>query len=877
MKRLLLILLLPLLVSAQEHQTENQMVVPVGRGMDTRSSDLDIKPGFARRAHNVDFSRNQNAISPRYGFTKTSALGSGYDSLLGLYGVYYSDATKRLAFAADSAGAGWGGVYVTDTAMGRIDTLTTRIVQYWNTQYPTTFSMFDDKLYAVNGVQKGIVWDGKNARSFPLAAPGEPKIVPIGPDTGAYRLNGEYRYIVSMTSYDGGTGTAAWSGYVSAPIKVTNGRVLMTDFVLPQNDSVRTAVDSAHIYIYRTKANPGRWDNYDSAYARRSGWDFTIWGDSAKNHGSGADTTHTPLGAFTFIDSIADSLIPASPGKVRIDDNYRGHDSVGAMAIRYGAPSYDANTSLYYNGTVTDTATEYKHGGIYHGLPVLQRQKSLGVLYAATFFDTLNHMESDTGRSLFVAARDSSWGSDTTIYSVRMSLPNIPDSVVGVVRNVYKAYVIPIGGDTSILVRKSDLPCQMYGDPYRNTVKNWNDKAGWDAFYSGCYGASSTSEGKWGVYLRSLTGDTVMTTPFFFVGQIPADSSAFTDSTRYDSLLTHAVYRGKTPPHLLNNIFAYGGRMWGTQGSNLYWSKVDSAQYWGAFDFVAVNPDDGDVITAAWPKRRAIAVKKNNSGYNVYQDGNGEWNLTEVTGGIGCVAAKSHIRGIAGDYYLSREGMILETEGQYLERTANAGLISARLNNFEKLPITTLNRAYGAYLDGRCLWTIGDTTYVYDEKADTWSTWNLKLGGATMYGAGSNVKFLPGDSLYFYYPNGKSVYVYGGVDYDSLAASDIAVDWLSGPLLASSNLKILNSVGMWTSGDDTTTIPGYVYNENDSSLSGNITFSTKATNHFERHSILKSIPSLFYQLRIHETNSSDTWSVNGFELWFSNIGNVEIK
>ena len=96
--RLLVLLLLPLISFAQEQK----ITVPVGGGMDTRSSDYQIKPSDCRRAHNVDFSLVLNAVSKRLGYDKVTALGSGYDSLTGLYGIYYSDATKRLVFSADS-------------------------------------------------------------------------------------------------------------------------------------------------------------------------------------------------------------------------------------------------------------------------------------------------------------------------------------------------------------------------------------------------------------------------------------------------------------------------------------------------------------------------------------------------------------------------------------------------------------------------------------------------------------------------------------------------------------------------------------------------------------------------------------------------------
>jgi hypothetical protein len=88
--------------------------------------------------------RNIGSISKRFGYYKTSALGSGYDSLFGLFGMYLSDGTKRIVFAADSAGVGYGGLYVGSSSFGRIDTLTTKIAKYWSQVRPRLQCLMTD-------------------------------------------------------------------------------------------------------------------------------------------------------------------------------------------------------------------------------------------------------------------------------------------------------------------------------------------------------------------------------------------------------------------------------------------------------------------------------------------------------------------------------------------------------------------------------------------------------------------------------------------------------------------------------------------------------------------------------------------------------------
>jgi hypothetical protein len=414
-----------------------------------------------------------------------------------------------------------------------------------------------------------------------------------------------------------------------------------------------------------------------------------------------------------------------------------------------------------------------------------------------------------------------------------------------------------------------------------------NRTAGWNKYYGKTYylRMSNVTGGYnyeiWGgdVYSQSIqSASGINRTPFFLVGIASSTDTTFIDSVRYDSVSTGPWYNYSQPASMLENVFSYGGRMWGTRGSNIYWSGVDTSSKWGAFQFVNVGSDDGDVITAAWPTRRAIRVFKNKSSYNVYQDANLNWNLSEVSSNIGCIASKSHIAGARGHYYLSTEGFVRESDGQYLERTSNAEIISSKLDNFDKLPMTTLSGAYGAYIDGKCLWTIGDTTYVYDEKADAWSTWGFKIGGSTMYSAGSNVAFMPGDSLYFYSPDKKGIFVYGLDGYDTAGVSgSIVLKWKSAPLLLSSEQKILNTVGTWTSGNGKG-LSGGIYDERDSSLVnlGNFLFSDSTDNRYYKSSVKLARPSMFYQLMIQHTMTSP-FSLNAFDLFYYNAGERETK
>jgi hypothetical protein len=121
------------------------------------------------------------------------------------------------------------------------------------------------------------------------------------------------------------------------------------------------------------------------------------------------------------------------------------------------------------------------------------------------------------------------------------------------------------------------------------------------------------------------------------------------------------------------------------------------------------------------------------------------------------------------------------------------------LNNFDKLSILSKRNAVGAYWNRHYILTIGDTAYVYDEQADAWSTWSVKVGGAAMYGAENTPQFIPGDTMYFFKPGGNTVFRYGSSESDSASGvfGDFIMVWKSAPQLMSDRQKVLSSIGTW--------------------------------------------------------------------------------
>ncbi|MDY0111183.1 MAG: hypothetical protein RBT60_14745, partial [Candidatus Krumholzibacteria bacterium] len=658
------------------------------KGLNTKDGDLVVGPEYARIANDIDFS--EGTIKRRLGYDSISTI-SGQDSILNIFAMYDADGQQRVVFVTDSAGVGYGNVYVTPDGSANLDSAT-RISTYWGIQQRSSGAQYGDAFYLVNGTHKGIVWDGENTRQFPMRAPGEPTIVPID---GVDSLNGEYRYLIgykSDTSSNISVGfltecDSMFQSVVTQPVRVKNGKILMTNFPWPACDSSHTSFpDGIRYVVLRTRANPGALDDNDSMFYVAS---FLVPDADSANKYVLQDSLGTG-GSPVYLECIAD---PDLDNGTKIQSGLLGVDSVGNIYPRLGAPGYYTSTYVAYDSAYADTSEI----GIFCGIPA--QQETLGVAYALTYIDTVTGFESDTGRSLCVF-NDTG---DGIAKSHTLFLPAAQDS--GLVRNLYRALIMQITYDTSywngtIRTSLGDLRFPNLDFDYDITKQI-------------------------GVWEQALAVDTVVITDYYLVAQIGYADTSFLDDVRYDSLKVKRRYERRVSPSLIDNIFAYQSRLWGLYRSNLYFSKVDSAYSWGAFDFFSLNRDDGDENTVAYPARGVIRVAKNNSMYNVYQDSDGGWSQSEITQGYGIIAGESYATGVGGRYYLTGDGVMRENDGQYLERTQATSFLSGRLDNFDKLPVASLREAVGFYFDRKYMISVPrvDSLYVYDERSGGWSVW----------------------------------------------------------------------------------------------------------------------------------------------------------
>ena len=856
----------------------------------------------ASACHNFDLSRSGlGALTKRYGYDKVGEI-SGLDSIVGMYGAYYSDGTQQLIFVTDPTTTGYGRIEVTSkggNALAReaivYDTVTVTkfpvgggtapndydhdsvnyriiygsdtmvylaaygqsaativpiLIDSCNTitgvscstcvatnkyliKYDTTgavqsaavgarvhvsggsweswasgaayhtskkayrytgltsvwsrfsvqnrpqFAMLNDNVWIVNGDQKGVVINGEHqlARSFPIPAPGEPLIVPYRDTNTAYRISGQVRYVMEYVCYKGATPYASDLGYTTQPVNVQDGHVLITGFQPPTSDSLMDDVDSIRVYLYRSVENPGRLDPTDSAYC--------------------IDTLSLGTAMFDTV-AYVDSL-PQSGAKQRplYDKDWQGRDSLYLTALtrRPGAPGFAASVGTLSYTLATDTTRD---AGIFHGIP--DQPDTLGVVYVCSFIDTMISIESDTGRALAIYV-DSAKGNDQGAIPLgfKVNLPKIPESDSGIVLNLYRAHILQVTYDSS------------YWKPTERLIIDPTKKL-------------RIIDGKQHEYIEYLAVDTIRTSPFYLVAQVPVSDTTYTDTLRYDSLSTKRVFRNTTPPPLLNGLFSYQGRLFGWKGSNLYWSLLDSAQAWGAFDFVAVNPDDGSQITTAYPTREALAVKKDNASFNVYQDANGNWYESEISSNRGCIAPESHVAVGDNHFYLGKNYAWAEAEGGYRTRQVSVEPISAGIDNFDNLSISQKRECIAMPWGDHVIFKIGDTSYVWDEKAQAWATWSLDFDGWTYYGTEASTEFIPGDTLYFF--RGSSIYRYGTSENDDSAT--IPIRYTTGPVFSDEldYYKAIDAVGLSVNSDDATNnLTVASYNHNDSVVSS-MTFST---------------------------------------------------
>ena len=751
------------------------IIIYAFKGLNTSAGVFGTEPDYATTSINIDYSRfGNNTIGKRLGFDSVKTV-AGIDSIVGFDTYQRSDRQSCLVYAVDDSTKGYGAIYATRFGSDNPDSAR-KIKDYWSIQNPTRFSQYNDNLYATNGQQNGLVWDGTRARPFPLPVSGIPQIVPLNTSGN---LNGEYRYCIFQAKITrAGADYIDWAGPLSPAINVKSGRVLLRAFPRAIGDSAinygnylqDSLIDSVRIYFGRTKANPGAIDDEDTIWQIGS---LLIKRDTSTQKFPGdtnSYTDNTPDDSLTVANGFNRLTIAESRGRA-------GRDSTGTKSRRWGAPTFIGR----------DTVT----GGNWQIWADGDNQAGTqsGYAYTVTLQDTILGLESDTSRSLFIIEKykDSGYKSP---HRLTIGLPKLPAALdSGYALNVYRSRLLLFWRPYTLIcvaerVAGSEIVCDKY-----DTIWQWLPP-----------GTNSTIKSG-----PKVKVDSAVAIDYYRVGQVSPTAGIFIDSIRTDTAHLHnRRFNISAQPEIFSQMFQWRGRLGGVAGSRIWWSAqfVDSQGNFGTNDFDDFNRNDGDFATAVGEAQWGLKVKKNRSAY-VKPNGGGR---PEKVSSFGCVAPLSYISTDVGDLFVGDGGVYLETEGQALERVYNAGLVSEKLSNFVNMPDSVRRTISGFWLPEKrqAIFsadypnTSNDTAFVLDFRAgQIWTTWtNMVPKFGCLYSKNSTLGSPPPQTFYFTKAGGKILYKYGTSDYDVSSSVMAPIIYETPRLFPSSNLEQIDAIGL---------------------------------------------------------------------------------
>lgn len=650
-------------------------------------------------------------------------------------------------------------------------------------RFPSTgtprFAQTRDQVYIVNGVSRARVFDGRYSSEYPARAPGEVSVLPLS-DAGT--LEGYYRYAVKFVDPDISVIDTAFSnflGYISQPVRVDSGQVMLYNFPLPLRDIFYTlagvASDSIDVTIWRTTGESRVLDNFDTlwlvdtvAIATTAGYDTVTYTDTTSDSTLRADAgEHEVIGEMWGDYLSWRSIWLDTTNSDTATEFFQGYDSLHSLlhVQMPGAPSYLSSVATGAAATASgiwalaDSAVSW--------------YEAAGFSWMVVFVDTLHGaVVSDSGATLnmFHPAEAAGheleyWTTPTkkvrmgfkrsTTESMQIVIPRTPDSTVMAL--LYRGAIRPSELDTLYgfrQLRDPNNPGLYQADEVITTVK----------------------AGEWEVpqyYLlgRYSPGDTVL------------------DTLHYDSLLFRTPYRRSAPPTAPLDIVTSGNRLIMMDRQNVYMGDLlDSGATFNVLQQKPIEPDDGDQNVTIWAQSQGVVkIAKNNSTYNLFRSG-GIWQLPELSRHYGVVAPLSHASAPEGDYFLSADGVRLEAEGIHRSRSITPVLMSGQLINFKDVAISDLKTAIGVYFDNKYMLSIPalDTNFVLNQIIDAggqsrfaWSTWDLIMSGATKFRVSNDNIIMPGDSLYFTKPGESKIYVFNDGLFDN--GQKVLWSWRSGP------------------------------------------------------------------------------------------------
>jgi len=823
-------------------------------GLNTKAGIFGVKPNQATECLNTDPSEKYEALRPRKGYVSLTDSLPQATPVYGLYGAIDRDGSKRLVAVTDQRSSSLTGLgylvaspdydYEID-----LDSGADSLYPYIYTGAPFSYTTWKDDEFISNGRQVPIVIHNGYARDLVVQAPGEPRIYPIN-DTAAtgYGLeNGEYRYLIIFAPGNGGNYNVS---YLTHPVKSdSRGKVMLTNFTSRALDTLLDTTDgewdSCRLSIYRCTTNVERYTK-----------DIKMWSIFAVD----LHPADSILDTLRIIDSVPDTLLGTGSytGTEYPDYVKRGRlSNLNLNNFRVGAPTYigrnissDTNDICLPKDTAGDIDTT-----------------TICVAYMCTYTDTITGYESDSGRNLYVFLQIDTSGVDTVLDSnFVIGIPPVPAGSEYLVRNLYKAY----------------------GYTYARDSMGGNVLRGWDTTYIIKWG-SRPIRGRW----HATDRDTILTpiyaldtnfSPYYRLATIE-DSTIkyYTDTNTWDSIMSQRdIYYRSGAPVALNYIVPFGDRAWGAEGSDVYYSYLDSGGYWSVFDNIALNKDDGDVITAIVPDRDYINIYKNNSKFILYTDDGINYNRKWIVDGIGCIAPYSMVSYNGNMIYLSSNGVISETGSIYKDKGSSVGIISFNIENLIDYTPDQQRTAVGAIKDNKywLSYPDKDTTYVYDFKTGAWSIYDYAFSQATFYDTVHSDNIRPAKDMLFITSSSDKIFKAdtGILDIDGSDSSAIYCNWTSGYIGMSPTIKTISEVGLYTEPDivdSSNTVAIRIY-DSWNNLRDSAIFTMQQP--YEKKSPDRRELGNYFRVKVDNVSGSDTlaeFNINGIDIWID--GQTPVK
>lgn len=459
------------------------------------------------------------------------------------------------------------------------------------------------------------------------------------------------------------------------------------------------------------------------------------------------DTTFSPasdIENFTFLDSLTDIDLVGVDSLLILDSNFIdffGNDLDDSSITRFGAVRLES----------------WAEDGVNRGIWEGETPLTFGVAYSITYVDTVLGIESALGPITMILERE-------TIDEFPTIQMPVPNASYGLKKNLYRATIQTSEYDSTSTFRRDPRIPTTVG------VKQINPE-----------------------FKFHPVGDTIIG-PFRFVEQFEFDSVLYQDTVAIETIDFTAKQPAETvPPSGLSNIYTNDNRLWGLKNSQLWYSEQGTLE-WLQFNVSQFDPDDGDQGNVAWPFRGGMFYAKNFATYNLFDD----FTVSEVTGSPGCISSTGHAKANGIDYYISNGGAVSLNESQFLIRQHRVGDLSVDINNFSKKSFGELRSCVTAYVPQvEQIWfSIEDTNYVWDIRAQGWTTSSIVFDGWTLFDIDSGSTFYPGRTFYFYQGGGSNIFKFGNSELDDGNGLNVRIE--SGPLFQDINYNQIHGIGLWS-------------------------------------------------------------------------------